>query len=55
MIYAPNTTVTIDGDSPVFGAVVGKTLTVSGSGQGHYDESLNMEEVEFPSRTALVD
>ena len=55
VIYAPNTAVTIDGNSDLFGAVVGKTLTITGSGVGHYDESLNLEELEFPRRTALVD
>ena len=55
VIYAPNTAVTIDGNSDFFGAVVGKTLTITGSGAGHYDESLGMDEVEFPPRTALVD
>ena len=55
VIYAPNTAVTIDGSSDLYGAVVGKTLTMTGSGAGHYDESLNLEEVEFPRRTTLVD
>jgi Flp pilus assembly protein TadG len=55
VIYAPNTDVTIDGDSDIYGAVVGKTLTVTGSGSGHYDESLDLEQVEFPRRVALVD
>lgn len=55
VIYGPNTAVTIDGDSDLYGAVVGKTLTLTGSGAGHYDESLDLEEIEFPRRTALVD
>jgi Flp pilus assembly protein TadG len=55
VIYAPNTAVTIDGSSDLYGAVVGKTLTITGSGAGHYDESLKLEEVEFPRRTTLVD
>jgi hypothetical protein len=55
LIYAPNTAVTIDGNSDLFGAVVGKTLTLTGSGRAHYDESLNLEDIEFPRRTALVD
>ena len=36
-IYAPKTDVTITGGSPLFGAVLGKTLTVSGNSQIHYD------------------
>jgi hypothetical protein len=47
--------VTIDGSSDLYGAVVGKTLTITGSGIAHYDEALNLDEVELPSRTALVD
>lgn len=55
VIYAPNTAVTIDGDSDIYGAVVGKTLTITGTGSGHYDEALHIENVELPTRTALVD
>jgi hypothetical protein len=55
VIYAPNTAVTIDGGSEFYGAVVGKTLTVTGGGSAHYDESLELEEIEFPRRTTLVD
>ena len=55
VIYAPNTSVTIDGGSDLFGAVVGRTLTITGSGEAHYDESLNLGEIEFPRRTVLVD
>jgi len=55
VIYAPNTNVTLDGDSDLFGAVVGKTLTVTGSGHGHYDESLGLGDVKLPMRSALVE
>jgi hypothetical protein len=55
VIYAPNTHVTVDGDSEFFGAIVGKTLTLTGTQRAHYDEALDMEQVEFPRRTALVD
>jgi Flp pilus assembly protein TadG/cytoskeletal protein CcmA (bactofilin family) len=55
LIYGPNTNITIDGSADFFGAVVGKTLTLTGSGTGHYDESLNSTEVDFPRRTVLVD
>jgi len=55
VIYAPNTAVTIDGDSNFFGAVVGKTLLITGTATAHYDETLNLDEIEFPLRIALVD
>jgi len=55
VVYGTDTDVTIDGDSDLYGAIVGKTLTITGSGAGHYDESLNMAEIEFPERTMLVD
>ena len=55
VIYGPNTNIRLDGDSDLFGVVVGKTLTATGSGAAHYDESLDLDEVDFPRRTALVD
>jgi hypothetical protein len=55
VIYAPNSDVTIDGSADYFGAAVGKTLSLTGSGKGHYDESLNLDTIEFPRRTTLVD
>ena len=55
VLYAPNTDVTISGDADVYGAVVGKTLKVTGNALGHYDESLQMEMADPPSRTTLVD
>ena len=55
VIYAPNTAVTIDGSAELFGAVVGRTLTITGSAAAHYDESLSLAEIEFPRRTTLVD
>jgi hypothetical protein len=39
-IYAPGTNVTVTGGSPVFGALLGKTLTISGNSQVHYDIQL---------------
>jgi hypothetical protein len=36
-VYAPATNVTVTGGSPVFGALLGKTLTISGNSQAHYD------------------
>jgi hypothetical protein len=40
VIYAPNTSVTITGAAPLFGTVVGKTVTVSNGGIIHYDTQL---------------
>lgn len=40
IVYAPGTNVTISGAAPLFGTVVGKTLTVSNSGMLHYDVRL---------------
>ena len=39
-IYAPGTSVSVSGDSPLFGALVGKTLTVTGNSALHYDVAL---------------
>ena len=55
VIYAPESRVTIDGDADLFGAVVGKTLKVIGNSAAHYDESLDLEHLEVPPRTMLVD
>lgn len=40
VVYAPNTGVTISGSVPLFGTVVGKTVTISNSGMIHYDTQL---------------
>jgi uncharacterized repeat protein (TIGR01451 family) len=40
MLFAPNTGVTISGATPLFGTVVGKTITISNSGMIHYDTRL---------------
>jgi hypothetical protein len=55
VIYAPNTDVTLDGNAEYFGTIVGKTLTVTGTAAGHYDESIALAEMGMPRRTALVD
>ncbi len=55
VIYAPNTDIALDGSADLFGGVVGKTLTMTGGGEAHYDESLAVEGIEFPRRTAVVD
>jgi uncharacterized repeat protein (TIGR01451 family) len=40
MIYAPGTDLTVSGGGPVYGSLVGKTLTVSGNSQIHQDLGL---------------
>jgi hypothetical protein len=40
VVYAPNADVSIVGNGNVFGAVVGKTINVTGMAAFHYDESL---------------
>jgi hypothetical protein len=40
MVYAPRTGVSISGTAPLFGSVVGKTITVTNSGAIHYDTRL---------------
>ena len=39
-VYAPRTDVTVSGNSSLFGAVLGKTLTVSGTPDVHYDSTM---------------
>jgi hypothetical protein len=39
-VYAPQTSITISGSSPVFGALLGKTLDLSGNAVVHYDTQL---------------
>jgi hypothetical protein len=55
VIYAPQSRVTLNASSDLFGAIVGQTLKINGSGTAHYDESLNLDYVEVPRRTMLVD
>lgn len=40
LIYAPNTSVSVSGSAPLFGTVIGKTVTISNSGIIHYDIQL---------------
>lgn len=40
VIYAPNADVTLGGSGDMYGAIVGKTVTVGGSGILHYDVQL---------------
>ena len=55
VLYAPDTDVTISGDADVYGAVVAEDLRITGNAIGHYDESLEMEMTDPPTRTTLVD
>jgi len=55
VIYAPQSRVTLNGDADLFGAIVGLTLKCNGSGMAHYDEDLDLDYLEVPPRTMLVD
>ena len=55
VVYAPNTTVEIAGGADVYGAIVGRTLSITGTGDAHYDESLDLSELDVPRRRSLVD
>ena len=55
VIYAPNTEVTVNANGDFYGAIVGKTLSFSGGGLAHYDESLELDQVDPPTRTTIVD
>jgi hypothetical protein len=54
VIFAPASPVELRGSAAFYGAAVGKTLTATGSGAIHYDENLELEIEELPSRLALV-
>lgn len=43
VIYAPNADISLPGGTDFAGAVVGRNITMSGSGSFHYDESLKDE------------
>jgi Flp pilus assembly protein TadG/formylmethanofuran dehydrogenase subunit C len=55
VVYAPNTDVTLAGNAGFFGATVGKTLTIEGTGDMHYDEDLDISsEIDLPPRVSMV-
>ncbi len=55
VIYAPNTQVEVRGSAGFYGAAVGKTLLVTGTGDIHYDEDLNIgDALNLPRRVSLV-
>lgn len=55
VIYAPNTTVELRGSADFYGAVVGRTLLATGSGDIHYDEDLDIADaLDLPRRVSLV-
>lgn len=41
VVYAPNASVTLRGNGNMMGSVVGRTITLSGNADFHYDESLS--------------
>ena len=55
VVYAPNTSVEVTGGGAFHGAVIGKTLTLTGGGGIHYDEDLDLEDaLNLPRRVSLV-
>jgi Flp pilus assembly protein TadG len=55
VIYGPNTDINYSGTADFFGAIVGKTLTISGDATAHYDEALDLDLGAYAIRTMLVD
>ena len=55
VVYAPQSQVDIGGTADYFGAIVGQTLRIHGDATGHYDETLELEEIDPPTRTTIVD
>ena len=55
VVYAPNTELLLDGGGEFYGALVGRTLELTGNNAIHYDEDLDLEnDVEMPKRVVLV-
>jgi Flp pilus assembly protein TadG len=55
VIYAPLSDVIVGGTADYFGAIVGQTLQIKGDAQTHYDEALQLGEIDLPTRVTLVD
>jgi hypothetical protein len=47
-VYTPNTRLDVNGSSPIFGALVGNDVNVTGGAAVHYDISLGVVEDEDP-------
>lgn len=55
VVYAPNTAVTVAGSGQFYGAAVGRTLEVTGTGDVHYDENLDLsDKLDLPPRVSVV-
>jgi hypothetical protein len=50
-IYAPHASVSVTGNGGLYGAIVGRTFSFSGSGHVVYDSNLNKKPVNFPVAT----
>ena len=55
VIYAPHSRVDVSGNADIYGAIVGGNLRIVGNATAHFDEALQLREVELPSRTTLVE
>lgn len=55
VIYAPNTDIDVQGSADFYGAFVGKTLKIHGTGSVHADEAVDFNHYAVqPKRVALV-
>lgn len=55
VIYGPNSDIRIQGTGQLYGAVVGRTLAMRGTGDAHYDEDLDLSDtLNLPKQIALV-
>ncbi len=52
VVYAPNGSVTINGDGSVWGSIVAEDITLTGNANFHYDESLGRMGTGNPFRVA---
>lgn len=55
VLYAPHSSVQIQGSAQFFGAIVGRTLYASGTSRVHYDEDIVLDDLlALPRRVSLV-
>lgn len=47
-LYAPNADITLNGNGDIFGGAVGRTITLTGNADFHYDESLENLDSGMP-------
>jgi hypothetical protein len=47
-LYAPNAEIKVNGNSTIYGSVIGKSVYVNGNGGIHYDRAL--QKVGYPGK-----